>query len=110
MNETWLSSDIQDREVSIDSFNLIRKDGNHHGAGIAVYIKNCLPFKPLHLSYPDLELVPLECIINSRIVTVLAFYQPPNSSSQCPLVASCTKFFKFICGDFNLDPRTSAPL
>ena len=44
--ETWLSSHISNSVVSIEGYNIIRRDREHKiGGGVALYIRNDLPFK-----------------------------------------------------------------
>ena len=52
--ETWLSSAILDSEFHIHGYNLIRKDRNRHGGGVAIYVFSCIPFKQLQLLFNNL--------------------------------------------------------
>ena len=75
VTETWLSSCFLDNEVLINGYNLVRKDRNRHGGGVAIYVSSVLPFKRLHFPHSkDLELVLVECFINSRILTIARLY------------------------------------
>ena len=76
VTETWLSPEVLDNELAVGEYNLVRRDKNRHGGDIAIFIHNSLPFKPLHLSHSELELVAIECLLNSRIVTIAGFYRP----------------------------------
>ena len=66
VTETWLSSCVLDNEVLINGYNLVRKDRNRHGRGVAIYVSSVLPFKRLHFPHSrDLKLVLVECFINT---------------------------------------------
>ena len=48
------------RELNIDHFNLIRKDRNRHGGGVAVYIHSSLSFEVIKYDVSNsLEIIPL---------------------------------------------------
>ena len=51
-----LDETIQDHEVSLNGYDIIRKDRNHNGGGIAIYIRNSITYK----LRPDLEYENLE--------------------------------------------------
>ena len=42
VNESFLSSDIGDHEISIDNFCVFRKDRNRHGGGVTLYVSKDL--------------------------------------------------------------------
>ena len=44
ITETWLDSTYTDSSVSIDWYNLIRRDRDGHVAGVCPYIRDHLPF------------------------------------------------------------------
>ena len=45
LTETWLDNTIEDHRIEISGYNVIRKDRNSHGGGVALYIKNELATK-----------------------------------------------------------------
>ena len=55
--ETWLSSEIEDNEVMIDNYQIIRQDRNRHGGGVLMYINSCLSVKVLSSGANSLELL-----------------------------------------------------
>ena len=79
VTETWLSPD---NELVVDGYSLVRRDRDRHGGGVAIFIHNSLPFKPLHLLQPELELVAVECLLDSRIVTIAGLYHPLSSNIE----------------------------
>lgn len=38
--ESWLGSEIDDSEVSIQGYNIVRLDRSRHGGGIVMYVHN----------------------------------------------------------------------
>ena len=44
VTETWLSDDIPDEALYIPGFTIVRNDGST-GRGVAIYIRETLPFK-----------------------------------------------------------------
>ena len=84
INETWLDSSILNNEINIENFQVIRKDRNRHGGGVAVYIRNDLHFELLtHDSLNHLEALPI--LVRPKKCTkpfiFLSWYRPPNSKS-----------------------------
>jgi len=43
VSETHLDDTVLDTEISIDGYNIFRRDRNKHGGGIALYIRNNFP-------------------------------------------------------------------
>ena len=44
INETRLDDSIDNSEVKIPGYDLIRKDGNRNGGGVAIYLRNVIPY------------------------------------------------------------------
>ena len=53
--ETWLDSEIADREIAIPDFSITRLDRNRHGGGIAFYTKSNLISQVIFKGPYDLE-------------------------------------------------------
>ena len=45
INETWLDDKINTYEVSLDGYDLVRKDRKRTGGGVAMYIRNSISYK-----------------------------------------------------------------
>lgn len=43
ISETHLDATVLDTEVTIDGYNIFRRDSDKHGGGIALYIRNSFP-------------------------------------------------------------------
>ena len=92
LTETWLQSHIEDNAVSINGFNLVRKDRQLgvHG-GICVFVKNSIPFIVLDdLIISTVEVLWIELRpkrlprgVNSIILGTV--YHPPNSNDTVML-------------------------
>ena len=44
INETRLDESFNDRDVRISGYDIIRRDRNRHGGGVAIYIRNNIPY------------------------------------------------------------------
>ena len=44
-SETKIDSSVQNSEVSIDGYSVIRRDRNRHGGGVACFVNNSIHFK-----------------------------------------------------------------
>ena len=42
--ESWLSSEIDDSEISIQGYNVVRLDRTRHGGGLVIYVHNVFIF------------------------------------------------------------------
>ena len=112
LNETFCDSMIDDSELYIDDYILLRRDRTRHGGGVAVYISKRFNYK----RRDDLISSTLECLWfelhypNKSPILVGEFYRPPNShvdffeeldgnlDSALSEDMSC-----IILGDFNCD-------
>ena len=45
VSETWLSPKVTDAEITIPGYSVVRKDRNSRGGGVAMFIRNGIPFK-----------------------------------------------------------------
>ena len=58
ITKSWLSPVVFDHEVCIQGYGVFRKDRDRHGGGVAVYVKDSIPYKSLQLIHQDLEAGP----------------------------------------------------
>ena len=81
INESKIDWSISDFEVFIHNYTLLRRDRTRQGSGVALYIKNNIPFLVRQdLVSPNLEMLCVE--INkkfSRPFLISSWYRPPNS-------------------------------
>lgn len=81
VTETWLSSHIQDNELDIPNYLVIRKDRQSRGGGIAILYKTCFKATPM----PDVTgIESLWCRLwfNDFTLYVGAAYRPPNETAD----------------------------
>lgn len=58
-NETKLEPSVNNNEVHITGYDIVRRDRNKYGGGVCIYVKNNLNFKVRQDLMPD----PLENIV-----------------------------------------------
>ena len=75
---------IFDSEISIPMYNLIRKDRNRHGGGVAIYLKNTLNIQTIeHESLCHLEAICIKlCLKGTKPILFVNWYRPPNSKTH----------------------------
>ena len=80
LNETLLDDSISDNELHIRDYNLIRKDRNRNGGGVAIYIRNSISYDLIN----SVVLDPLELLLikvrpkSSTPFLFLSWYRPPD--------------------------------
>ena len=81
INETKQGEDFRDHLVSIDSFEIVRKDSDKLGGGVALYICDSVNFKVTDfLPANSLELLCIEILQKAaRPFFVVSFYWTPSS-------------------------------
>ena len=94
---SWLSPVVYDHEVCIQGYGVLRKDRDRHGGGVAVYVKDSIPYKCLQLIHQDLKAVLVVCSLNSQLFTIAAFYPPPPHLPSPLLVPFCYQNFIILC-------------
>ena len=84
INESKLDEKINDGAVSRGGYEILRKDRNPNGGGVALYIRNSLNYvNRSNLLPQDMEALWIEIVKpNSKPFAVLACYCPPNSNSD----------------------------
>ena len=115
LSETHLCSNIEDNEISIPGYTLLRRDRNRSGGGVAMYIKNDLIFvrKNELCNDSDLELLVIEIKQDKqKPFLVICWYRPPNS--KVDVLNSFDNFMQkiddlkvsyYILGDMNCDVK-----
>ena len=112
INETKLDNSIQDCEVYIPGYEIVRRDRNRNGGGVCFYIRRSITFTMRN----DLKMENLEnlCIEirkpQSKPFVVVNWYRPPNSPVE--LFTSFESLIGqidtenveyYLMGDFNCD-------
>lgn len=83
INESRLDASIPNSCVSITNYNIVRKDRNRNGGGVAVYIYNSVNYtNSSHLIPETMEAVCIDILKpNSRPFSIVSCYRPPNKDS-----------------------------
>ena len=79
--ESWLSDSIEDSELIIPNYQVLRLDCNRHGGGILVFIHNSLTYSVISKGPNNLELMLISVghANSTNKVCVGIFYRSPNS-------------------------------
>ena len=78
LNETWLDDSFSDVELSLPGYQLMRRDRDRHGGGIAVYIADNLSLNRLDTPADNIEALWFELSQpNSKKILFGAIYRPP---------------------------------
>lgn len=110
LTETWLNEDVDDADLHIDGYVLLRKDRGSRGGGVAFYLRENLCCKIV----PSLsvgERLWVNVKLNGLCVVVGVAYRPP-STSVADFIDDLEMDFSqylpvcdelFCLGDFNID-------
>ena len=85
LSETHLCENIDDGEICIPGYTLLRRDRNRSGGGVAMYIKDNLTFiRKYELSEDtNLEMIVIEMKFEKqKPFYVICWYRPPNSKLE----------------------------
>ena len=113
LNETWLDENITDEELHLPDYNIIRRDRDCFGGGVAVYIAVHLQFNLINNENSSniealwFELTPPK----SKKILFGSLYRPPNSDASVfsgEIESMLTNYSKddneaILLGDFNFD-------
>lgn len=83
ISETWLDDSIQNGEIAIDRYQVVRNDRNRHGGGVALYVKNGLAYNPRpDLVEPAIEATWIEVSLpRSKGFLICSINRPPMITS-----------------------------
>ena len=112
VTETWLSSDILDSEILINSMSVTRKDRPTRGGGVAIYHHQnlqCEVVTTSSLSLTDALVCKLQ-LSGRDICLLVVIYRPPSSNQEndenliflLKAATSMSYSHYLIMGDFNL--------
>lgn len=118
LNKTRLDPTIADGEIDIEGYNIVRRDRNKYGGGIAFYIRNTLNFSTRRdLNHEDLEILTIEIKKSkSKPFLVTTWYRPPDSKIEilekfetCLLNLDKEEKESIVLGDFNCNLLSKSP-
>ncbi|CAH3195881.1 unnamed protein product, partial [Porites evermanni] len=86
LNETRLDNTIPDSQIDIEGYDILRRDRNRNGGGVAFYVdcKTVGFFLKINLlSHADLEILTVEIKKpKSKPFLVTTWYRPPDSKIE----------------------------
>ena len=113
LTETWLDERTSNDTISLNEYNLYRRDrgGDNHG-GICVYAKqNVHSRRRQDIELPNIECLWIEVSTHNKKILLGTFYRPPNATTD--VLSSIEDSISLaydtnirnilITGDFNLD-------
>ena len=81
LNETLLDDSINDNELLVQNYDLLRNDRNRNGGGVAIYVHNSISYEVINSA----ELDSLELLLikirpkSSSPFLFMSWYRPPDS-------------------------------
>ena len=112
VNETWLDSTVNNHEVELDGHDLVHKDRNSHGGGVAMFIRSTINYKiRSHIMPDNLETIAVEITKPKAKPFLLdTWYRPPDmpvdvfTDYEIPMQKMDHENREIICiGDFSCD-------
>ena len=118
LTETWLDERTSNDTISLNEYNLYRRDraGDNHG-GICVYTKqNVHSRRRQDIELPNIECLWIEVSTHNKKILLGTFYRPPNSTQDALTSIEDSISLAYdtniqnilITGDFNLDVLKSS--
>ena len=114
LTETWLDDSVNDSEISINNYCLIRADRNRQGGGVCLYIRENLTFNPrIDIKTDSIETLWVEILQpKTKPILVGVAYRPPSQcdfydifEQTCHQIDDSNKHEIIILGDFNTDMK-----
>ena len=115
ISETWLDDSFVDEEVSLQGYNLMRRDRDYVGGGVAVYVAEHLNYNrlkdPRDLS-PNIDVESIWFELSppkTKKILVGAIYKPPDSNASTftesleKILSNFTTNETILLGDFNFN-------
>ena len=126
LSETWLSEAIPDSLVNIPGYTLLRNDrktksNNGHtktGGGVALYVKDHLPFDDTTLNHlnKSTDIIETQWVIldfeHAKSIIICNLYRPPQGNTETMInllmndissIQQLDKYDLFILGDMNIN-------
>ena len=112
LNETMLDLSVPNHEIKLNGYEIVRKDRNRHGEGVAIYIPNSINYIIRDdLFDENLETITIEISKpNSKPFLINCWYRPPDTPLELfnnyeDLITKMDSENKevILIGDFNCD-------
>ena len=92
ISESKLDKTIFNAEISIEGYDIIRKDRNRSGGGVACYVRNDICYNSKQILQDDIENIFIDLLLpKTKPITVGIVYKPPHQ----------TGFIEKITANFN---------
>ena len=92
ISETKLDASVLNAEIDIDNYEIIRKDRNRRGGGVACYIRKDICFNQIDIFSDKVENICFNILLkNLHPITVGILYRPPDQN----------KFLEELSNDLN---------
>ena len=110
ISETKIDDSVLNSEIEIENYEVVRRDRNGRGGGVACYIRKDICFNQLNFISSDVENICFNILLkNLQPITVGVFYRPPNENQFLEKLSD--DFYKLnahknevvILGDFNIN-------
>ncbi len=112
INETWLCKKTTDEDLKKyfeEKYNIIRKDRNCQGGGVATLIRKDIVYEKIDLDNFNLELVAIKVTFGKSQFNLINIYIPSRKCKECMPYLSNEFFQKLndlkipyiMCGDLN---------
>ena len=116
--ETWLNNSINDEEIEIDGYKIVRRDRlSGSGGGVCFYIRNDISFNIIDvLSAGDSESLWINLLLpRSKPIIVGVIYRPPKSNRFIEKLSDILDTLKkddeiILLGDINICLFQNSPL
>ena len=84
LNETLLDDSVSDTEVRVQDYDLLRKDRNRNGGGVAIYVHNSIIYEKINSDvFDSLELILIKIRPKSSSPFLfMSWYRPPDSKIE----------------------------
>lgn len=112
VSETHLDPSIDNDEISIQGYNIFRKDRNSFGGGVAVFVQSHIPVETKHdLIIDDIEaLWVVVHLPHTKPILIGCCYRPPSANvnylnKMCSVVDKASDGSRelYLFGDMNID-------
>ena len=110
ITESKLDITVNDEEINISGYNILRSDRNRNGGGVACYVRSDLCFNRKNIFSNSLEHVFFDILIPKvKPISIGIFYRPPNVNNFLETFSNDLKQIDFnknevyILGDFNIN-------
>lgn len=81
ISETWLSAAIPDSKIEISGYEIVRKDRDKRGGGVAFYLKDCFRYEVLLSSMEEtIEQIWLKLKYRKTDYILGSLYRPPQKN------------------------------